>query len=148
MRGGARARSGPAPDPDALRRERDGDSWTTLPVEGRKGDPPEWPLTAMSEREGVLWCREWRRPQAIVWEWNGQEIEVAMYVRTLVAAEKPGAAHNMRNLVRQQQETLGISLTGLARNQWRIGPAGKPTVAAESGGNVVSIESRLPKVSV
>jgi hypothetical protein len=102
----------------------------------------------MSKREGVLWCREWRRPQAVVWEWNGQEIEVAMYVRTLVAAEKPGAAHNMRNLVRQQQETLGISLTGLARNQWRIGPAGKPTVAAESGGNVVSIESRLPKVSV
>lgn len=147
MRGGARARSGPAPDPDALRRERDGDSWTTLPVEGRRGDPPEWPLTEKSKREDALWRREWKRPQAIVWERNGQEVEVAMYVRTLVAAEKPDAAHNMRNLVRQQQETLGISLTGLARNQWRIGTLVKPESAGGKGAKVVSINDRLPKVS-
>lgn len=147
MRGGARARSGPAPDPDALRRERDGDSWTTLPIEGRKGDPPEWPLTEMSEREGVLWRREWLRPQATVWERNGQEIEVALYVRNLVEAEEPGAAKGKRDLARMAQETLGLSLTGLARNKWRIGASAESVAEGEPGGKVVSIQSRLPRVS-
>lgn len=141
MRGGARARSGPAPDPDALRRERDGDSWITLPVEGRKGKAPAWPLSAKSKRESTLWDREWKRPQAVEWERNGQEVEVAMYVRTLVASEKLDATQGMRNLLRQQMEALGISLPGLARNQWRIGEASgaaatsKPTPSAAQGRN-------------
>lgn len=51
-RGGARVNSGPAPDPNALRRDRPSDAagWTTLPAEGRRradGKPsasPRWPL--------------------------------------------------------------------------------------------------------
>lgn len=43
-RGGARLRSGPPPDMNALRRERDGKDWTKLPAAGRTGDPPPWPL--------------------------------------------------------------------------------------------------------
>ncbi|MFF1633962.1 hypothetical protein [Leifsonia sp. NPDC058248] len=37
---------GPAPDPNALRRDRpsDKDGWTTLPSEGRRGAAPAWPL--------------------------------------------------------------------------------------------------------
>ena len=121
MRGGARATSGPPPDPHALRRDRDkpGD-WETLAAEGRQGPAPEWPLSQVSKRESDLWKREWERPQAVVWERNGQEIEVAMYVRTLVAAEKKDAAANVRTLTKQQQEALGISLPGLSRNKWRI----------------------------
>lgn len=120
-RGGARARSGPPPDPSALKRERDGDQWTTLPVEGRAGDPPEWPLARATIREKALWAREWARPQAVEWERNGQELEVALYVRSLVAAEKAKASVPARTLVRQQQEALGLSLPGLLRNRWRIG---------------------------
>jgi hypothetical protein len=121
-KGGARARSGPAPDPQALRRDRpsDGD-WTTLPAEGRKGKPPAWPLTKATRRESTLWVREWRRPQAVMWERLGLEVEVALYVRSLAGAESPLAAVNLRTLVKQQQEALGISLPGLARNRWRIG---------------------------
>lgn len=121
--GGARATSGPAPDPNALRRDRDGASWITLPAEGRTDDPPEWPLTEASDRELELWAREWRRPQAVMWERNGQEAEVALYVRSLREAETPEAAVTLRNLVRQLQEALGISLPGMARNHWRIGAA-------------------------
>lgn len=46
MRGGARFNSGPAPDPNALRRDRkkDQDGWTSLPAEGWKGRVPVWPL--------------------------------------------------------------------------------------------------------
>lgn len=121
MRGGARGRSGPAPDPNALRRDRKDDGpWTVLPAEGRTGDAPEWPLSDETKREIALWEREWRRPQAVEWERNGQELEVAIYVRTIIAAEKHDAAQNMRNLLRQQQEALGISLPGLLRNRWKI----------------------------
>jgi len=45
-KGGARINSGPAPDPNALRRDRAEDKagWTILPADGRQGDPPDWPL--------------------------------------------------------------------------------------------------------
>jgi hypothetical protein len=121
--GGARATSGPPPDPDALRRDRDVGTWKTLPIEGRQGPAPEWPLSKATKREADLWAREWTRPQAVMWERNGQEVEVAMYVRSLAAAEKRDAPVNARTLVRQQQEALGLSLPGLARNHWRIGKA-------------------------
>jgi len=67
-----------------------------------------------------LWAQEWKRPQAVIWEANGQEIEVALYVRSLIAAEKNDAATNARTLVKQQQEALGLSLPGLLRNHWKI----------------------------
>lgn len=163
-KGGARARSGPPPQFDALRRDRDRRDWIVLPAEGRDGPTPEWPLTgalahlvlpsffhriededtkarvlaeaeatasAAFARELELWEREWRRPQAVAWEANGQEIEVALYVRALAAAEDPGAKVTLRTLVKQQQEALGISLPGLARNRWMIGST-KPEAPSPS----------------
>ena len=140
MKGGARGRSGPAPDPNALRRDRDGDTWVTLPSDGREGVAPDWPLVNQTDREAELWANEWSRPQAVMWERNGQELEVALYVRTVVAAEAPDATTACRTLVRQQQEALGISLPGLSRNHWRIEGADsspvarKPTVRASRAG--------------
>jgi hypothetical protein len=119
-KGGARARSGPAPDPNALRRDRDAGDWLDLPAAGRDGDPPAWPLSAATPREAELWESEWRRPQAIVWERNGQELEVAMYVRAVVDAESPRASVASRTLVRQQMDSLGLTVPGLLRNRWRI----------------------------
>lgn len=133
-KGGARARSGPPPDPDALRRDRKEDKagWTTLPADGRPGDPPVWPLADQTERERVLWEQEWQRPQAVEWERNGQMSEVAMYVRSFASAELMNATVAARTLVRQQQEALGISLPGLLRNRWRIGESGDvPAVAVK-----------------
>jgi hypothetical protein len=68
----------------------------------------------------VLWRRQWERPQAIMWEANGQHEEVALYCRALRDAERPKASVGMRTLVRQLQETLGLSLPGLHRNHWVI----------------------------
>ncbi|WP_199745343.1 hypothetical protein [Amycolatopsis sp. WAC 04182] len=48
------------------------------------------------------------------------EVEVALYVRSLAEAELPGAAANLRTLVKQLQENLGLSLPGLARFRWKI----------------------------
>lgn len=120
MAKGGHGASGPAPDPNALRRDRDAGSWVPLPAAGRDGDTPEWPLDAQTSREQVLWEREWRRPQAVMWERNGQEAEVAMYVRSFALAEQLNATVASRTLVRQQQEALGLSVPGLNRNRWRI----------------------------
>jgi hypothetical protein len=68
-----------------------------------------------------LWAARVARPQAVMWERNGQELEVALYVRSLADAEQMDASVAARTLVRQQQEALGLSLPGLARNRWRIG---------------------------
>lgn len=128
-KGGARARSGPAPSPTSLR-QKDGD-WIRLPAAGRTSPAPEWPLTDPTDREADLWAREWRRPQALVWEANGQEIEVALYIRSLAEAEAPGAAATLRTLVRQLQEALGLTVPGLARNRWTI-DAEIPVAASSS----------------
>lgn len=89
-------------------------------------------MSKATVRESVLWKREWRRPQAVMWERNGQELEVALYVRSLIDAEKVGASVAARTLVRQQQEALGISLPGLARNRWRIADQARPQGASLS----------------
>ena len=120
-KGGARIRSGPTRDPNALRRERDGgQGGVELPAEGRQGPVPEWPLTRPTKRELELWEGEWARPQAVMWERNGQELEVAMFVRSVRLAEKPDAPTAARTLVRQQMDSLGISVPGMDRLGWRI----------------------------
>ncbi|MCI0386656.1 hypothetical protein [Streptomyces sp. CNQ085] len=123
-RGGARAVSGPPPDPNALRRDRPSDraGWTTLPPDGRPGDPPDWPLTDPSGREWDLWCDLWCRPQAVMWEQMHQDLEVALLVRSLAEAERPDARADVLRLVRQYMESLGLTVQGMLRNRWRIPP--------------------------
>jgi hypothetical protein len=118
--GGARARSGPAPQANAIRNGRAGADWIRLPASGRKGEPPPWPLTRGTGREKALWADEWKRPQAIMWQANGQELEVALYVRAIRIAENPKAKAGDRTLVVRLQEHLGLSQPGLARNRWMI----------------------------
>lgn len=130
-KGGARTRSGPSPDPNALHRERDDGEWVTLPAVGRSGEPPEWPLVEPTDRELALWAREWARPQALMWERQGQELEVALYIRNLVAAEDHGAAVNRGTLVRQMKDSLGLTTPGLRSNRWRIKSADDGQKSAE-----------------
>lgn len=124
MRGG-HAASGPAPDPNALRRNRKSDAsgWRTLPAEGRPGEPPEWPLTEATDREWDLWCELWAKPQGVVWEDLGQALEVALFVRTLAEAERPDARVDVKKMVRSYLDSLGLSVAGMLRNRWRIAPA-------------------------
>ena len=118
--GGARARSGPAPDPNALRRDRDAGEWTLLPAEGRRGATPEWPLTEQSIREAELWERLWQMPQALMWERYGQELEVALYVRRFSEAELMDSRVNLSTLVRQMADSLGLTTPGMRANRWKV----------------------------
>jgi hypothetical protein len=120
MRGG-HANSGPAPDPNAIRRDRQSDqaAWITLPA-GRDGATPPWPLTESTKREDAMWERLWKTPQATQWEALAAFDEVAMYVRTFVEAAEPGASADKRKLARTLMEDIGLSVTGLARRHWRL----------------------------
>jgi len=124
--GGARVRSGPPADPNALRRERASDQagWTSLPAAGREGDPPAWPLVRPTRRELAVWAVEWQRPQAVEWERLGLENEVALYVRTLCQAERKSSVASLIGKVMQLQNSLGLTRAGMSANRWRIDDAG------------------------
>lgn len=127
-KGGARMGSGPPPDPNALRRDRqtDRDGWTSLPAEGRKGAAPRWPLVAaesgptavLEVRELQVWASIWRTPQAVAWGRLGWTHDVALYVRFMVLAE----LGNVRaaSEARQWSDRLGLNPAAMLRNRWRI----------------------------
>lgn len=140
MKGG-HARSGPAPDPNALRRNRATDAeWRTLPAD--PGLPvPDWPLPDLLPRESELWSALWRKPQAAVWHDHGQHLEVALYCRRFAEAEAPGAPTNLSTLVRQMGDSLGLTTPGLRTNRWRIAAA--PSEAPARLAPVIDLDSIL-----
>lgn len=132
--GGARARSGPAPDPNALRQNGE---WTDLPPR-RVGDTPAWPLPMQSDRESAMWSALWEKPQAILWE-RDQLVElVALYVRRFVEAEVPDSPVSLSTLVRQMASELMLTSDGLARQRYRVSrvesKAAKSPPATRAGG--------------
>ena len=122
--GGARPRSGPPADPNALRRDRPSDAatWTTLPAEGRVGDPPPFPLPRPNAREKQLWESLWAKPQAIMWEQMQVVDQVGLYVRRWTEAEKRDAGSAAVTVARQLGDALGLTLPGLSALRWRIAP--------------------------
>lgn len=119
--GGARARSGPAPDPTALRRDRKDDAaWVTLPVEGFTGEVPEFPLADSSRAELELWELLWRKPQAVMWDRLGLEFEVAAYVRAFLESVEPAASAGLKTAVLRMSAEIGLSLPGMHSLRWKF----------------------------
>lgn len=119
--GGARLRSGPAPDPNALKRDRKDDAgWLDLPASGRVGKVPVFPLPNALDREVELWTEYWSKPQAVLWERNGQQLEVALHVRTFVEAEALEAPAALRTLVRQQLGELLLNIPSMQAARVRL----------------------------
>ena len=119
--GGARSRSGPLSDPNSLRSASKGDAaWTTLPAEGRSGLAPDWPLTAPTPRELVIWERWWRTPEALIWEQDGSQDYVALTVRMFSEAEVEKASAENRKTVRMMMADLYLTRDAKARARIRI----------------------------
>ena len=64
--------------------------------------------------------RLWKMPQAVAWEQLRINDQVALYVRRLVIAEQPDAPAAAATLVRQLQDSLGLSAPGLRSLRWEI----------------------------
>jgi hypothetical protein len=129
--GGARVRSGPQRREGSIRsgRSPDRSGIVHLPPEGREGDLPEWPLPG---RRGAFekdqWARVWNKPQAIMWELLGLEVQVAVYVRTLRQVSGRASSSTMTSLLRME-DRLGLTVAGLKANGWMIdapAPAAAP----------------------
>ena len=120
-RGGARNRSGPQVDPDSGRSEVRGIVLTALPSEGYRGEVPDFPLPAASEREIELWGQVWRTPQACAWAiqpWR--RYVVGQYVRWSVKAEAEDASAAIVAAVIRFADQIGLTPAGLKENGWAI----------------------------
>jgi hypothetical protein len=119
--GGARARSGPAPDPNALRRDRKDDAaWVTLPVGGYEGEIPGFPLPDALGAEVELWETLWRKPQAAQWARMGLEFEVAAYVRAFLESVEAEASAGLKTAVLRMSAEIGLSLPGMHSLRWKF----------------------------
>lgn len=119
--GGARIRSGPPADPTALRRDRKDDAaWTVLPVEGFRGDEPDWPLTEASTFEETYWAELWRKPQAFMWDQLDMRRQVAAYVRAYSESTEREASAGLKTAVLRMEGELGLSLPGMNSLRWKF----------------------------
>lgn len=130
--GGARFRSGPPPDPNALRRMRadDAETWETLPARALPGRAPAWPLPkidATDDGEAVpsewmlaQWRRLWKTPQAHKWREYGLHVQVAHYIVALHDSIVPGSSAANRAEARRFEDELGISVSGMLRHRWKF----------------------------
>lgn len=123
------AGDGPAPNPNSRRQSgNQAHTWTDLPVAGRQGDAPRWPLIGpqglgeltelVSTRELEVWDDIWATPQAVAWERLGWTHDVALYVRTLVTAEFGDLKATTE--ARQWSDRLGLNPTAMLKNRWRV----------------------------
>lgn len=143
--GGARPRSGPAPDPNALRRDRKDDAaWTVLPIEGYSGEVPAFPLetvpcydiyyedkrrvkefdpeatAARRDREIALWEALWEKPQAFMWAKLGLKYEVASYVRAFIESTGPDSNSGLKTAALRMAAEIGLSLPGMHAMRWKF----------------------------
>lgn len=146
--GGARARSGPPPDPNALRRDRMDDAgWTTLPAAGYQGDVPAFPLPknliydvyymdkerireldtdateAARDAEVALWDELWAKPQAQQWADLGLKYEVAAYVRAYLESNASDAPAALKTAALRMSAEIGLSLPGMHSLRWKFAPS-------------------------
>ncbi len=94
--------------------------WKTLDAAGYKGPLPEFPLPELRVRESQLWEKLWTTPQAIEWSRLDLTLQVAFYVRKCIDNEMPGAKAPDLTIMRQMQDSLGLSLPGMRAHRWRI----------------------------
>ncbi|MFG3639096.1 hypothetical protein ACGF3C_02330 [Micromonospora sp. NPDC047762] len=92
-----------------------------LPAEGRKDDPPVWPLPGrMSPAEREAWAQLWSTPQAVAWEQMGWTRTVARYCRVMVEAEKHDASAALLAQVTALEDRLGLTPKSMRLLLWQI----------------------------
>lgn len=120
-RGGSRIGAGRPPDTGSLAEAIRLESGAIRTLPRVRNEPaPDWPLARATIRETAVWRKLWMKPQAIVWAEQNSEYQVAMYVRTLIEAEKRGATAALRNLLLRQETALMLTQASLLSAGFRI----------------------------
>lgn len=114
--GGARPKSGIAPDPRSARSDARGLKFNALPAEGYSGDVPEFPRPVVFGSELSHWNAVWSTPQAALWatpQWSWIVPAVAHYCSLMAQselAECPAGVHaqirGMRGEILLTQDAL------------------------------------------
>jgi hypothetical protein len=94
-----------------------------LPAEGRKGNPPVWPIPGIqSLDEQLLWEQLWSSPQAVAWERMGIATcrEVARYCRLLIVAEGYEAKAADQAQATALADRLGLTPKAMRLLLWTI----------------------------
>lgn len=136
MRGGARNRSGPEPDPNSARSKKRAEAnpdfkAISLPREGYRGKAPTFPLPDVTKRELEVWAETWRTPQAAAWaleSWRHRT--VGQYVRWSVRMEDLSAAAALASVVVRLADQIGLTPAGLRENGWVVA---RDEIAARRG---------------
>lgn len=122
--GGARNRSGPAPDPRSGRSERRGLRFDALPAV-YEGEVPEFPLPGASGREVEVWESVWRGPQGNAWcqpseRWRW--LTIGLYVRVFVACEAFEGLPSGQSMAQLHRlaDQVGLTPAGLRENGWVV----------------------------
>lgn len=124
---------GPAPKKDSERRRRNAPMANTvkLPAAGRKGTTPRWPLSGRTPKG---WVGLWKKPQAVMWERNGDELLVARYLKLRNMVQDPVDISDVKPTVlgelRQMEDRLGLSPMALLRLRWEIVEEGPEVVSS------------------
>ncbi len=105
--------------PQQIRR-RNSARITAVPIGGREGPTPEWPLDTRSESEIRRWERLWAKPQAVIWEAMEMDLEVALYTRLVLQAEEPAASSRLSAEVRQMGDRLLLNPVMMFRCQVQL----------------------------
>lgn len=138
--GGARAGSGPAPDPNALNRQRDGKEWTHLPSAGRLAPAPEWPddVPEPSPAELLRWRTLWAMPQALIWEADRINDQVALYVRVWTEAMQPNALVSKQTLAKQLQNELLLTVPSMLSARYVVSGTNESAAIEAAMGTVLA----------
>lgn len=121
--GGARARSGPAPDPRSGASDRKGLKFKSLPSEGYSGDIPNFPGPAPTARVRAWWDWAWTTPQAALWatqQWSWIVPAVADWCSLKARAEADDAPVALIAAIRQREGDILLSNDALLRAGYTV----------------------------
>lgn len=94
---------------------------TKLPIDGRTGRTPRWPLEGPpGDEEKKAWKELWKLPQAVMWERQRIFRTVARYCRIMVEAEQPDAAPGLHAQVTSLEDRLGLTPKAMRLLLWEI----------------------------
>lgn len=87
---------------------------------------PDFPLPDPRDREIQYWEKLWGTPQAAEWDRLGLVLSLAQYVRMSIDLEMPNAPAPALAVWRQYADSLGITITGLRKNRWKVAEDKEP----------------------